>query len=192
MLLAAGLHRKREARTVEYDARKVNMLLSQYSRGDAQRRFDVVNEHITNMRQDEITKYHVAGDDTDSAIRDQELEALIQKANKNIERETNYCKLIWYFTFSIVYCVMLVVQGDITTNYELESSLHTTIINQLTGGNGLEYGTAIFSDRGSVTSSSQFYDWLGTSVLHRILTKPVCGVSASNTSDIYILPPNSS
>jgi hypothetical protein len=179
LLLAAGLHRKREARTPEYDANKVNTLLAQYSREDAQWRCEMVDEHISAMREDEITNYHIAGEEADSIVREREIEALIEKVDTNIKRETNYAKLIWYFTFSVIYCVMLVVQGDVTSSYALESSLHTTIINQLTGGNGLQYGNAVFSDRGSVKSSSQFYDWLGTSVLRRILTQPLCGVSTS-------------
>jgi hypothetical protein len=183
LLLAAGLHRKRETRTPEYDAHKVNSLLAQYSRADAQWRYEMVNDQISAMREDEITKYHVAGEDVESIVREKELEALIQKADANIKRESNYAKLIWNFTFSIVYCVMLVFQADVTSNYALESSLHTTIINELTGKNGLQYGTAVFGDRGSVRSASQFYDWLGSSVLHRILTKPICGVSISNESD---------
>lgn len=187
LILAAGLHRKREARTPEYDATKVNTLLAQYSRVDAQRRCEMVNEQISTMREDEITNYHIAGEEVDSIVRERKIEALIEKADANIKKENNYAKLIWYFTFSIIYCAMLVVQGDVTSNYALESSLHTTMINQLSGGNGLQYGNAVFSDRGSVKSSRQFYDWLGASVLRRILTQPICGVSASSAFDLLFV-----
>jgi hypothetical protein len=177
LLLAAGLHRKRNMRSTEEDDYRVSMMLTHHSHEDAQRRFDVVNDQMDAMREEEITKYHIAGDHVRSGIQDRELDALINRAKRNIEREVNYAKLCWYAMFSVVYCTMLVYQGNIATNYSLESSVHNTIINQLTNLNGLAYGTAIFGDRGSIPSKDAFYSWLRTSILERILTQPKCGVS---------------
>ena len=129
------------------------------------------------MREEEITKYHIAGDHLKTGIEEKEVDALLQRAQINIDREMNYVKLLGFLVFSVIYCIMLVYQGDITTNYSLESSVHNTILNQLSNGNGLEYGTSMFTDRGSISSYAEFYQWLGTSILNRILTQPVCGVS---------------
>ncbi len=114
--------------------------------------------------------------------QERQINALLARAEVAIEREKNYVTLIWLSTFTAVYIVMLVVQGNISSNYALESSVHTTIINQLTGGNGLEFGSALFADRGSITSSDDFYSWLSTSVLQRTLTQPVCGVRLRSTT----------
>ena len=124
----------------------------------------------------DVTNYGVGEDVQRIQKQERQINALLVRAEAAIDRERKYITLIWLSIFTSVYITMLVVQGNISSNYALESSVHTTIINQLSGGNGLEYGNALFSDRGSVTSSAQFYDWLSTSVLQRTLTQPICGV----------------
>jgi hypothetical protein len=128
----------------------------------------------------DVTNYGVGEDVQRIQKQERQINALLARAEVSIDREQKYITLIWLSIFTSVYIVMLVVQGNIPSNYALESSVHTTIINQLTAGSGLEYGSALFSDRGSITSSDQFYSWLSTSVLQRTLTQPICGVSSTD------------
>jgi hypothetical protein len=115
--------------------------------------------------------------------QERQINALLARAEVSIELEKKYATLIWLTIFALIYISMLIIQGNISSNYALESSVHTTIINQLTSGNGLEYGSALFADRGSITSPDKFYSWFRTSVLRRILTQPICGVSLRKLFD---------
>lgn len=111
--------------------------------------------------------------------QERQLNALLAKAERGIQLEKNYVQLFWIAIFAAIYLTMLIVQGEIFLHYSLESSVHTTIINQLTAGNGLMYGNALFADKGSLPSSAQFYSWLSSSILQRVLTQPACGVSGT-------------
>ena len=124
----------------------------------------------------DVTNYGVGEDVQKLQKQDRQINALIARAEMGIQLEKNYAKLFLLSFFAAVYLTMLIVQGNISADYALESSVHTTIINQLTGGIGLEYGTALFFDRGSISSPAQFYNWLSASILQRTLTQPVCGV----------------
>jgi hypothetical protein len=179
LLIAAGLHRGRNTRSQEEDETQINQYLNfnEYNANDTLRRIDLVDEQMDELRESNVANYNIGISRQRAQIQDRQINALLDKANVSIENENNYRKLLWFLCLSFVYIVMLVVQGDITSNYALESSIHTTIINQLTSGNGLRYGTSTFADRASITSTQQFYGWLNNSILRRILTEPICGVS---------------
>ena len=179
LLVATGLHRGRKTRSDREDDAQIRGYLNwnNYNPNDTLRRFDVVDDQISFLRESDVTNYGVGDDMKRAQVQEHHINALLDKANEKIEKEENYGKLLWVSCFAILYVIMLVVQGNIVSDYAVESSVHTTIINQLTSGNGLEYGTSLFADMGSIPSSSQFYSWLSTSILNRILTQPECGVS---------------
>jgi hypothetical protein len=178
LLIATGLHRGRITRSQEEDETQLHQYLdwNQYNASDTLRRLDLVDQHINELRESDVANYNIGISSQRAQIQDRQINALLDKANESIENEDNYGKLFWFLCISFVYITMLVVQGDITSNYALESSVHTTLINQLTSGNGLRFGTSTFADRASITSTEEFYGWLNTSILRRILTEPICGV----------------
>ena len=179
LLIATGLHRGRNTRSQEEDEAQINSYLNwnQYNPNDTLRRLDLVDQQMDDLRESNVANYNIGISRQRAQIQDRQINALLDKANESIENEANYGKLFWFLCLSFVYIIMLVVQGDIASNYALEGSIHTTIINELTSGNGLKYGTSTFADRASITSTEQFYVWLNTSILRRILTEPICGVS---------------
>ncbi len=176
LLLQAGLHRKRKKSSIEQDETKLQSLLYGHSEFSSHYGVDITDELVRSMRQTEITDYHQVEKEKSNLLQDRTVNALLQRVNQKIVRESKYANLLWCLSFSFIYFVMQSFQGDVTSNYDLESSAQTTMINQLTSARELQYGTSLFKERAS-TSIPSFYDWLNTSVLGNILSQPVCGVS---------------
>ncbi len=180
LLVVAGLHRRRRTTSTEGDESKLNSLLNHQTRFNSQERLDLIDEVVRSTRATEITTYLDVEKEKNYVVQDRVMDALIQCANQKIVRETNYASLFWCLSFSISFFMMQSFQGEVALIYDLKSSAYTTMIQKLTtttSNGGLQFGTSIFGERGTLTSNSNFYDWLNSSVLHSILTQPICGVS---------------
>jgi hypothetical protein len=176
LVLLAGLHLKRKANSLEHDERKINHLLDERSGFSLQHSIDFTNVQIRSMRETGIADYHEVKKEKNYVLQDRAIDAIIHKANQKIIREVNYANLIWRLAFSFCFFFMQSFQGDITSSYELESSAQTTMINKLASDSGLQYGSSLFADRGTLTSNANFYSWLNSSVLGSIFAQPICGV----------------
>jgi hypothetical protein len=180
LLVVAGLHRRRRTISTESDESKLNSFLNHHTQFNTQERLDLIDEVVRSTRETGIATYLDVEKEKNYVVQDRALDALIQRANQKIVRETNYVSLFWCLSFSISFVMMQSFQGDVALIYNLKSSAHTTMIQKLTtvtSNSGLQFGTSIFGERGTLTSNSNFYDWLNSSVLRSIFTQPICGVS---------------
>ena len=112
LLVVTGLHRGRNTRSNEEDDAQIHQYLNwnDFNPNDALRRFDVVDQHISTLREADVTNYGVGDDLQKVQVRDTQINALLDKANEKIENEINYGKLLWAFAFAVFYVIMLVVQ----------------------------------------------------------------------------------